>query len=170
MVWWKGLARDRGTGQPDRGQFDQGAVVTYANTCCLLLRAEAFARAGLMDEAYFMYCDDSDFCGRLIRQGGQIVYVPEAVVLHDVEASSNRTGVKVNLFMMYYTTRNRPRFIRRNVQGAPLRALAHGFTIVSRFVRMAQAWLRGDRQTPTVIWRALSDGYLRRLTGPTYTP
>ncbi len=170
MVWWKGLTKDRGTGQPDRGQFDEGGMVSYANTCCLLIRAEAFARVGLMDEAYFMYFDDSDFCGRMLRAGGKIIYVPEAVVLHDIQASSNRTGAAVNLFMVYYTTRNRPRFITRNVPGAPLRAVAHGFTIASRFVRIAQAWLGGDRQTPTVIWQALSDGYLRRLTGPTFTP
>jgi GT2 family glycosyltransferase len=170
MVWWKGLNKDRGTGQPDRGQFDQADVVSYANTCCLLIRAEAFHRVGLMDEAYFMYFDDADFCGRVIRAGGRIIYVPEAVVLHDIQASSNRTGAAVNLFMVYYTTRNRPRFITRNVPGAPLRFIAHGFTIVSRFVRMTQAWFRGDRKTLTVIWRALSDGYLRRLTGPTYTP
>jgi GT2 family glycosyltransferase len=170
MIWWKGLSRDRGTGQPDRGQFDDGGMVSYANTCCLLIRSGAFARVGLMDEDYFMYFDDSDFCGRMIRAGGKIIYVPEPVVLHDIQASSNRSGAPVNLFMVYYTTRNRARFITRNVPGAPRRLIAHGFTIASRFVRVAQACLRGDRETRAVIWRALSDGYIRRLTGPTYTP
>jgi hypothetical protein len=170
MVWWKGLSRDRGTDQPDRGQFDRGELVSYANTCCLLVKAEAFAQAGLMDEAYFMYFDDSDFCGRLLRAGGRIAYVPEAVVLHDVQASSNRAGRPVNLFMVYYTTRNRPRFINRNAPGIPVKALAHTFTIMSRLVRIAQAWLRGDRKTPPVIWQALWDGYVRRLTGKTYSP
>lgn len=170
MIWWRGLSRDRGTGHPDRGQFDRSDLVAYANTCCLLLRAEAFARAGLMDEAYFMYFDDSDFCGRLVRAGGRIAYAPSAVVLHDVQASSKGAGQPVNHFMMYYTTRNRVRFIQRNVPGAPMRVLAHLFTITSRFVRMAQALRKGDRQTSSVIWRAIIDGYVRRLTGPTYSP
>ena len=170
MVWWKGLSRDRGTDQPDRGQFDRSELVGYANTCCLLVRAEAFARAGMMDEAYFMYFDDSDFCGRLVRAGGKIAYVPEAVVLHDVQASSRDEGQPVNHFMVYYTTRNRPRFIQRNVPGVPLRLTAHLFTIASRLVRIGQALGRRDRRTSSVIWRALVDGYVRRLTGPTYSP
>jgi GT2 family glycosyltransferase len=170
MIWWKGLSKDRGTDQVDRGQFDQASLVAYANTCCLLVRAQAFARAGLMDEAYFMYFDDSDFCGRLLRAGGKIAYAPRAVVLHDVQASSKGAGQPVNHFMVYYTTRNRVRFIRRNVSGVPLRALAHLFTITSRFVRMAQALGGGDRRTASVIGRALYDGYIRRRTGATYYP
>jgi GT2 family glycosyltransferase len=168
MLWWKGLAKDRGTDQLDRGQFDRQEMVDYANTCCLLVRAIAFARAGLMDEAYFMYFDDSDFCGRLQRAGGRIVYVPEALVRHDVQASSRTGATGVNHFVVYYSIRNRPRFINRNVPGAGLRLVAHGFTIGSRFVRMAQSALRGDFQTSRVIWSALVDGYLRRLTGSTY--
>jgi hypothetical protein len=170
MIWWKGLSKDRGTDHPDRGQFDRSELVGYANTCCLLLRAEAFARAGLMDEAYFMYFDDSDFSGRLVRAGGKIAYVPQAVVLHDVQASSKDVGQAVNHFMVYYTTRNRVRFIQRNVPGGPLRVLAHLFTIGSRLVRMGQALGRGDPRTSRVIWRAIYDGYVRRLTGPTYSP
>jgi GT2 family glycosyltransferase len=170
MIWWKGLSKDRGTDDLDRGQFDRGELVAYANTCCLLLRAEAFARAGMMDEAYFMYFDDSDFCGRLIRAGGKIAYVPQAVVLHDVQASSKGAGQPVNHFMVYYTTRNRVRFIQHNVPGAPMKVVAHLFTITSRLVRIGQALRRGDRRTSSVIWRAIYDGYVRRLTGPTYSP
>jgi GT2 family glycosyltransferase len=169
MLWWKGLTKDRGTDQLDRGQFDRREIVTYANTCCLLVRATAFARAGLMDEAYFMYFDDSDFCGRLLRAGGRIVYVPEALVRHDVQASSRTGGTGVNHFVVYYSIRNRPRFISRNVPGAGLRLVAHGFTIGSRLVRMGQSAARGDFRTCRVIWTALVDGYVRRRTGATYS-
>jgi GT2 family glycosyltransferase len=170
MVWWKGLARDRGNNEPDRGQFDREELVSYANTCCLLIRAEAFAKAGLMDEAYFMYFDDSDFCGRLLRAGGKIAYVPRAVVQHDVQASSKGVHQPVNHFMVYYTTRNRVRFINRNVPNAALRTVAHLFLITSRFVRMGQALMRGDRRTCSVIWQGTYDGYVRRLSGQTYAP
>jgi hypothetical protein len=56
------------------------------------------------------------------------------------------------------------------VPGAPVRLVAHAFTITSRLVRMLQAVLRGDNQTMRVIWAALVDGYVRRLTGASYTP
>jgi GT2 family glycosyltransferase len=145
-------------------------MVEGALTCCLLVRATAFARAGLMDEAYFMYFDDSDFCGRLLRAGGRIAYVPEAVVQHDVQASSRIRTKGPNHFVVYYSTRNRPRFISRNVPGLGVRLVAHGFTIGTRLVRMAQSALRGDLETTRVIWSALVDGYLHGLTGATYAP
>jgi GT2 family glycosyltransferase len=170
MIWWKGLARDRGNDQPDRGQFDRDELVTYANTCCLLIKAEAFAKAGLMDEAYFMYFDDSDFCGRLLRAGGKIAYAPRAVVQHDVQASSKGADQPVNHFMVYYTTRNRVRFIDRNVPGVVMKGVAHLFLITSRVVRMGQALIKGDRRTFSVIWRGTFDGYIRRLSGQTYSP
>jgi GT2 family glycosyltransferase len=165
--WWRGLSRDRGTDEPDRGQYDQPADIDYANTCCLLVRAEAFARVGLMDEAYFMYYDDSDFSARIRRAGGRIRYVPSAQVLHDVQGSARVAAAAPNFFALYYTTRNRSRFIARNAPTPAHRLSAHAFTIVTRFVRAAQAWLGGRGAEARLVLGALHDGYVRRETGVT---
>ena len=91
--WWKGLSRDRGTDEPDRGQFDRGEDVDYANTCCLLVRADG-VRAGGDDGRSVLHVFRrlgflrTGWC----RAGGRILYVPEAVVLHDVQASSGPQG------------------------------------------------------------------------------
>ena len=105
----------------------------------------AFARIGMMDEAYFMYYDDSDFSARVRRAGGRIRYVPSAQVLHDVQATSRSTAGAgaSSFFALYYTTRNRGRFIARNAPTTVHRLSGHAFTIVSRFVRAAQAYLGG---------------------------
>jgi GT2 family glycosyltransferase len=116
-----------------------------------------------------MYFDDSDFCGRLLRAGGKIAYAPRAVVQHDVQASSKGADQPVNHFMVYYTTRNRVRFIDRNVPGLVMKGVAHLFLISSRVVRMGQALIKGDRRTFSVIWRGTFDGYIRRLSGQTYS-
>ncbi len=163
--WWRGLSRDRGTGEPDRGQYDRPQDIDYANTCCLLVRADAFASVGLMDEAYFMYYDDSDFSARLRRAGGRIRYVPAAGVLHDVQASTGGALDRPSLFALYYTTRNRPRFIRRNAPSRLHRIVAHCFTIGTRVTRIGQALAGGRWQEAKLVSRALRDGYLRRETG-----
>lgn len=163
--WWKGVARDRGTDQLDAGQFDQPDDVDYANTCCLLVRREAFERTGMMDEAYFMYFDDSDFSARLRRNGGRILYVPTAHVRHDVQGSSGGSPSSPSAFALYYYTRNRPYFIRRNVRNPLLRAAAHAFTIGSRLVSIGRALATGREAEARIILRALRDGYVRRLTG-----
>ncbi len=165
--WWRGLSRDRGTDEPDHGQYDAPGEIDYANTCCLLVRADAFDRVGLMDEAYFMYYDDSDFSARIRRAGGRIRYVPSSEVLHDVQASSKRAAAGPSLFALYYTTRNRARFIRRNGPTAVHRAAAHAFTIASRLVRAGQAALRGRRAEALLVLGALHDGYVRQETGVT---
>ena len=163
--WWRGLSRDRGTNERDRGQYDAPADIDYSNTCCLLVRAEAFTHVGLMDEAYFMYYDDSDFSARIRRAGGRIRYVPAAEVLHDVQASSGGTPNRTSLFALYYTTRNRPRFIQKNAPSALHRTVAHGFTIGTRLIRIGQALAAGRWQEAGLVGRALRDGYVLRRTG-----
>jgi GT2 family glycosyltransferase len=165
--WWRGLSRDRGTGEPDRGQYDRLQDIDYANTCCLLVRAGVFGRIGMMDEAYFMYFDDSDFSARIRRGGGRIRYVPSAQVLHDVQASTGGFVDRPSLFALYYTTRNRGRFITRNAPTAAHRVMAHAFTIVSRTVRAAQAWMGGRSAEAKLVLGGLHDAYVRRETGVT---
>jgi GT2 family glycosyltransferase len=164
--WWRGLSRDRGTNELDLGQYDAPVDIDYANTCCLLVRSEAFQRVGWMDEAYFMYFDDSDFSARLRRTGGRIRYVPAARVLHDVHRNSQGGPARPSLFALYYTTRNRPRFIRRNSPTPVHRLGAHLFTFGSRIVRVAQAGLAGEFAEARLVLHALYDGYLRHQTGP----
>jgi GT2 family glycosyltransferase len=168
--WWRGLSRDRGTDEPDRGQYDRAEDIDYANTCCLLVRSDAVERVGLMDEAYYMYYDDSDFSARIRRAGGRIRYVPAARVLHAVQASSGRTGARPSAFALYYSTRNRARFIARNAPTRAHRVAAHAFTIGSRLVRAGSAWLGGRRAEAALVLRALADGYLRRETGMAARP
>jgi GT2 family glycosyltransferase len=164
--WWRGLSRDRGTDEPDRGQYDQPADIDYANTCCLLVRAETFARVGLMDEAYFMYYDDADFSARIRRAGGRIRYVPGAQVLHDVQASSGGSAAGPSLFALYYATRNRPRFIQRNAPSLLHRLVAHAYTIGTRAIRIGQALTAGRWAEARLVGEALCDGYVSRETGP----
>jgi GT2 family glycosyltransferase len=121
-----------------------------------------------MEEAYFMYYDDSDFSARIRRAGGRIRYVPSARVLHDVQGSSGRTSEGPSLLALYYTTRNRPLFIGRNAPSRLHRLVAHCFTIGTRMIRIAQALTAGRWREARLVGEALGDGYVRRETGPTH--
>ncbi len=48
----------------------------------LLVRAEAIAQVGLMDEEYHMYCEEIDWCWRIKRAGWKIYCVPQAEIVH----------------------------------------------------------------------------------------
>jgi N-acetylglucosaminyl-diphospho-decaprenol L-rhamnosyltransferase len=57
-------------------------AVEWISFACVLLRAEAFADIGQMDEGFFMYYEDVDYSCRARAAGWQIAYAPEARVVH----------------------------------------------------------------------------------------
>jgi hypothetical protein len=59
-----------------------------SGACLLVRRADALA-AGLLDERYFLYAEDVDFCAALRDLGRHILFVPEAEVVH-VRGASGR--------------------------------------------------------------------------------
>jgi N-acetylglucosaminyl-diphospho-decaprenol L-rhamnosyltransferase len=68
--------------------------VGWLSGACLLLRRDAFQRIGGFDERYFMYMEDVDLGDRLVRAGGQNIYVPTAEILHDKGHSTGRDPAK----------------------------------------------------------------------------
>ena len=56
--------------------------VDWVSGACLLARRSDAEAAGLMDERYFMYTEDVDFCAAIRRQGRRILFNPAAVVVH----------------------------------------------------------------------------------------
>lgn len=58
------------------------AVVQWLMGACLMTRQEVVAQVGGLDEAYFMYSEELDYCRRIHEAGWQVVYYPEAQVTH----------------------------------------------------------------------------------------
>jgi hypothetical protein len=100
-----------GIGEPDRGQFDTVKTVDYAPTCAMLVHRSVFERVGLMDEAYFVYFDDTDFCWRLKLAGVPIGYWAATSLVHKVGGS---TGGTASPFTARMTARNRLYYLRKH--------------------------------------------------------
>lgn len=56
--------------------------VDWISGACLLVRRDEAVRAGLLDERYFMYEEDVDFCAALRQHGGTILFTPASTVIH----------------------------------------------------------------------------------------
>src|SRR6185436_5829666 len=56
--------------------------VDWVSGACLLVRRDAAEQAGLLDERYFLYTEDVDFCAALRARGGRIIFTPAAHVVH----------------------------------------------------------------------------------------
>lgn len=68
--------------------------VDWVSGACLLARREAVIGVGLLDEEFFMYAEDVDWCYRMKRAGWRVVYFPAAEVMHHIGKSSRKMPVK----------------------------------------------------------------------------
>jgi N-acetylglucosaminyl-diphospho-decaprenol L-rhamnosyltransferase len=59
----------------------------------MLLRTEVLREVGLLDEQFFMYGEDVDWCYRIKAYGWRIVYYPRAVIHHHKRAASSRRAL-----------------------------------------------------------------------------
>ena len=69
---------------------DSERPVDWLLSACLLVRREAIDSVGLMDDAYFLYGEDVDWCWRMWRRGWEVYYVPEAEAFHHYRRLSAR--------------------------------------------------------------------------------
>ena len=69
--------------------------VDWLSGACLLVRRAAIDEVGAMDEAYFMFNEDVDWCRRMKLAGWANVFVPDAEVVHHVGASRGRVAPRV---------------------------------------------------------------------------
>lgn len=67
-------------------------VVDWVSGGCLLVRRAAAIEAGLLDERYFLYEEDVDFCAALRERGGTVIFTPRARVIHLRGRSVARSG------------------------------------------------------------------------------
>ena len=78
--------RDRGSEEPDRGQYDRAERVDAVSGAAMLLRVAALdtlaLEGELFDESFFAYHEDTDLCWRARRFGYQVFYEPAAVAVH----------------------------------------------------------------------------------------
>jgi GT2 family glycosyltransferase len=109
---WKGFTGyHKAIGRRDIGQCDEVRTVDYAPTCAMLVHRDVFRQVGLMDESYFVYFDDTDFCWRLKQAGVKLGYYPRVTVVHKVGGSTG--GVK-STFSARFIARNRLYYLRKH--------------------------------------------------------
>ncbi len=61
---------------------DAPIACDWASFACVLLKREALDDVGRMDDGYFMYFEDADYCRSLKKMGWRVVYEPAARVVH----------------------------------------------------------------------------------------
>lgn len=92
-----------GLDETDEGQYDREKEIGFATGCCLLLPVSVVGKAGMLDERFFLYYEDTEYSFRLHELGISIFYCPQAVMYHKVGASSKGADSPL---CAYYIARN----------------------------------------------------------------
>lgn len=104
MDWNNIYGSHIGVDEVDHGQRDQiNDQVDFLTGCCLLIDRRVFEKIGLLDEKFFMYLEDADFCHRAKLAGFKMAYIPDSKIWHINSGSSKSGGDLHN----YFLTRNR---------------------------------------------------------------
>jgi len=96
-------------------EIPKTAVKTdWVSGASIMIRREVFEQVGLLDEAYFMYYEETDFCLQANRAGWECWYVPASRVVHLVGQSSGITNEKMTKKMPAYWFDSRRRYFLKN--------------------------------------------------------
>jgi GT2 family glycosyltransferase/glycosyltransferase involved in cell wall biosynthesis len=68
--------------------------VDWVSGACMVVRRKAIEDVGLMDERFFIYWEDADWCKRMWDFGWKVIYFPQAHVIHYVGVSSSQLVVR----------------------------------------------------------------------------
>ncbi len=59
----------------------------------MMMKREIVKKVGELDEDFFMYCEDIDYCHRINQAGGRIFYVPESQIIHYKGESTKKNNL-----------------------------------------------------------------------------
>ncbi len=119
-------------GRYPRRAYEEGQpfAIDHPLGAALMTRREVVAQVGLMDEGYFMYAEEIDWCLRVRRQGWDIFCVPAATIVHHAGGSTRQQPQRMNQALW----QSRFRLFRKHYS-FPFRLAARGLFNAGRLVR-----------------------------------
>jgi len=85
---------------------EQSIKIDYVSGACMLIREKVFEKIGFLDEKYFLFFEDVDFCLRAKKASLKIALEPKSVIFHKLSE-----GKKKSLKYFYYLIRSNSIFI-----------------------------------------------------------
>lgn len=94
--------------EEDKGQYDDISQIFWATGAAMMVRSDAFRKAGGFDGRFFAHMEEVDLCWRMLSRGGAIYVVPQSKVYHVGGATLNKSNphktflnFRNNLLMLY---------------------------------------------------------------------
>ncbi len=147
------VAKHIGQNEEDGGQFAGPREVDWISGCAILVRRECVEQVGMLDERFFYYWEETEWCLRARRQGWRVVHVAEAKVWHKGVQRNYKPGPNVT----YYTVRNWLLLLQKH--RAPLSAWLFAAWWIAKHMTVwgvSPKW-RAMREHRVAVWQATLD-------------
>jgi N-acetylglucosaminyl-diphospho-decaprenol L-rhamnosyltransferase len=140
---------------------DETQEVDWLVGACLLMRRKALDEVGPLDERFFMYSEEMDWCYRAKKQGWKVVYLPAARVIHHEGKSSEQVLPMRHIQFQ----RSKVLFFKKHRGGWLVEALRFYllFTYLWQTLVESLKWLVGHKrplrqQRAAAYWQVLRSG------------
>jgi GT2 family glycosyltransferase len=146
----------KGDNELDVGQWETARDIDFAPLCGVLIRRELLDRVGPLDDRYFFYYEDMDFCRRVHLAGYRLRMAPSAKIWHRVSISSGGRNSPVE---RYWMAQSSGRYFRSYAQGWRLLVILPyrlGSAIKTTFRLLSRKQVRAA----AAYWRGLIPGWL----------
>lgn len=117
---------------------DQAIDVDWVTGACLMVPRRVIDHVGMMDEAYYMYSEELDWCRRIKGAGWRIIYFPEAQIIHHIGKSSEQAETDRHINFQ----KAKLRYFRKFYGRLPA-ALIRSFLILSYLWQMILEGVKG---------------------------
>ncbi|MCI5051515.1 MAG: glycosyltransferase family 2 protein [Simkaniaceae bacterium] len=146
----------------DKKTFEEPLECDYVGGCSLFASADIFRRVGPIEEDFFLFWEEVDWCFRAKRAGHPILYCPYARLLHKVSHSFTGTPHKT-----YFWWRSRLLWVSRNVP--PKKRLSlYLFTLFPEMAKLARHYVLKSLQKLVYMMLKKELGEQRRDKLKTY--
>jgi GT2 family glycosyltransferase len=112
MNHFTGRTSTIGEMEPDNGQHDTPGQTSGAHGCAMMVKKEVIDKVGMFPEKFFLYYEEWDWSARIRKAGYKIWYTANATIYHKESMSVG----KKNPMKVFYHTRNRILYMRRNTK------------------------------------------------------
>lgn len=141
-----GFSPLRGTFDKDIGQYNKPIPVFYAHGAAMMIRREVIEKIGFLDEDYFIYHEEFDFCWRAWLAGYEVYYVPNAVAYHKL-SQRNFYAPEKRAKRQFLVKKNRISTLIKNHISIPVLLLSLSVNIFISIGEILYYSIKGDFET-----------------------
>jgi hypothetical protein len=135
--------------------------VDFLSGCFMMVRRSAIEQVGLLDDNFFFYAEDKDWCKRFWKAGWKVVYFPHAKAIHYLYGSSDKDPVKLYIQqtkanLQYYSKHHnfisKMGFIVSNIMHQIIRVFGYSVLYLIKSDGREIVFLKIKRSCSCLIW------------------